>query len=151
VTQWNLPDLRHDDEGCSNGLSALARVGKLATVLGKGVDAERGANVGGRLRLGVLDLNAGCVRNPVYGVERGHNGGGIDPRASRSGNVPSPSCRPLMPYGETASLRREHSTHLDAWRVSAAMARRVLPSNHAPARAIRFQAWSCAAMMSART
>ena len=87
MTQWNLPDLRHDDEGCSNGLSALARVGKLATVLGKGVDAERGANVGGRLRLGVLDLNAGCVRNPVYGVERGHNGGGIDPRGISHGRA----------------------------------------------------------------
>jgi hypothetical protein len=66
------------------------RVGGLAAALGKCVDAERGADVGGRLRLGVLDLDAGCVRHPVDGVERRNNGSGVKQRGIAE-------CRPNLP------------------------------------------------------
>jgi len=68
-----------------------------------------------------------------------------------SGSRPRLAWRPETDAGESASLRRRHSVQCAACRVSAATARRVAPSSHAPGRARRCHALRCASTMSRRT
>ena len=51
-------------------VGAIARVGDLAARLRELIDAKRGADIGGRFRLGVLDGNSGRVRHPIQGADR---------------------------------------------------------------------------------
>jgi hypothetical protein len=78
-------------------LRAGAWVGYLTAALGKGIYAEYSANVGCRLRLRVLDLNARCIRYPVDGVESRNNGGCVDQRDIADGCT-NPRLRVRQPF-----------------------------------------------------
>ena len=60
--------------------AAVARIGDLATLFGERVDAQRGAEIGGGVRLDVLDRNARRIRDPIDRVESRCDARGITER-----------------------------------------------------------------------
>ncbi len=56
----------------------IAGIGRLAAVLGERIDTKSLAQIGGCLSFGILDGNAGRVRDSVDAVERRHDRCRID-------------------------------------------------------------------------